>query len=732
MGISGLLPLLKSIQRPTELKKFAGETLGVDGYGWLHRGAVACAIELAQGKPTRKYVDFAMLRVRMFKHFGVTPYIVFDGDFLPSKAKTEESRAKRREESRKLGLELLRAGKPSQAHLELQKAIDITPEMTRHLIEELKKADVPYVVAPYEADAQLVYLERQGLISGIVSEDSDLLVFGAKRLLTKLDKYGQCVEINRRDFCAVREVSLTGWTDREFRHMAILSGCDYLDSVNNIGLKTAYRLIRKHKTPERIIKMLRFEGKHQIPDTYLDDFRRAELTFLHQRVYCPKKRDIVFLTEVDPSMNPDDMPFIGAPVDTELARAIAVGDVNPITKERITVPVPRSPGKRRISQALAPPAPPRTLGKPIDQYFKDKGHRRIPLGEMDPNCFNVEPDRNANPEAPPRPIVFPLPRPYVEGAEDALETPIRPYTSNAQAHRRRSEPFSKLLGVNFNEYSGNRRHTTGPVFEVYQDPNPAARPPKKARLCDDPPMDDSTVTPEKSKFFSEKPKPKPRKSLDEFMLSDDSIEEAFSNLPDSTFVVDSVTSSASVSQETVSSTEATSSSLASRDEVEVPASSPLRAGQTEPVAPKEEKSASKTPLGELLKDFSYGSTKPRVRMVHGLPTPASSVPATTPKGRSPVGMPTPMMTPLQRIGARAMRREPTKSARSSLKGLPSLPVNPAFVPLPKVDAEEVEALNQPLGSEDQLIPDSDAENDDTETTAPNPVRRLDLSKFRYH
>lgn len=50
----GLLPLLKSIHRPTELKKFAGETLGVDAYGWLHRGAIACAVDLAKGNPTRK------------------------------------------------------------------------------------------------------------------------------------------------------------------------------------------------------------------------------------------------------------------------------------------------------------------------------------------------------------------------------------------------------------------------------------------------------------------------------------------------------------------------------------------------------------------------------------------------------------------------------------------------------------------------------------------------------
>lgn len=56
MGVSGLFPLLKSIQRQSELKKYAGKTLGVDAYGWLHRGTIACSSELAQGKPTRKYV----------------------------------------------------------------------------------------------------------------------------------------------------------------------------------------------------------------------------------------------------------------------------------------------------------------------------------------------------------------------------------------------------------------------------------------------------------------------------------------------------------------------------------------------------------------------------------------------------------------------------------------------------------------------------------------------------
>lgn len=33
-----------------------------------------------------------MSRVKMLHHFGVTPYLVFDGDYLPSKAGTEAER----------------------------------------------------------------------------------------------------------------------------------------------------------------------------------------------------------------------------------------------------------------------------------------------------------------------------------------------------------------------------------------------------------------------------------------------------------------------------------------------------------------------------------------------------------------------------------------------------------------------------------------------------------------
>jgi len=390
MGVQGLLPLLKSIQRPTELKNFEGLTLGVDGYGWLHRAAYSCAVELGQGKPTTRYVTSALQRVRMLKHFGVKPYLVFDGDYLPSKAATEDSREKSRNDKKKLAMELLKAGKKALAAQEFQKCIDITPEMASNLIQQLKKMDIPYVVAPYEADAQLVYLERKGLIDGILSDDSDLLVFGAKRLLTKLDQYGHCIEINRRDFCACREVSLTGWTDQDFRRMAILSGCDYTKGLPGVGLKTAYRLLRKSKTPERVVQMVQLGGK-RVSENYLSEFYQAELTFLHQWVFCPEKRELVHLTDLDNRRTSEEMPYIGAYVEPSLARQIAEGDVDPITKTPIITAT--TPSKRRHSQAAAAAVPGPPSPKPITNYFK--GNNRIPMGAMDPNCFKIDEQRLA-------------------------------------------------------------------------------------------------------------------------------------------------------------------------------------------------------------------------------------------------------------------------------------------------------------------------------------------------
>lgn len=54
MGISGLLPVLKSIARPVHVSSYRGKRVAVDGYSWLHKGAYACSRELCEGTYTDK------------------------------------------------------------------------------------------------------------------------------------------------------------------------------------------------------------------------------------------------------------------------------------------------------------------------------------------------------------------------------------------------------------------------------------------------------------------------------------------------------------------------------------------------------------------------------------------------------------------------------------------------------------------------------------------------------
>lgn len=339
-----------------------------------------------------RHIDFVLNRVRMLLYFGVTPYLIFDGDDLPSKSGTETDRHKKRQDSKALGLELQRKGRAAEAYQELQKAVDVTPLMARQLIEELKKMNVQYVVAPYEADAQLVYLERQGIINGIISEDSDLLVFGAKRLLSKLDQHGDCIEINRADFTACREVSLIGWTDADFRHMCILSGCDYLPNIARMGLKTAYRSIRKYKSVERALRMLQFEGQFQVPADYLQNFKQAELTFLYQRVFCPKAGKLVTLTPLEDDVKLEELTFIGDDVEPKTAVGVAYGDLDPTTKEPLVV---KPLAVKHLASTLSRR---QTLGssaelkpkKPISSFFTPK---RVPLAELDPNSLTPSPSQ---------------------------------------------------------------------------------------------------------------------------------------------------------------------------------------------------------------------------------------------------------------------------------------------------------------------------------------------------
>ena len=302
MGIQGLLPQLKEIQNPVSLNRYSGQTLAIDGYAWLHRAACSCAYDLVLGNPTERYLQFFIKKFAMLKLYDIQPYLVFDGDSLPAKKSTELKRREKRIENKTIAERLWSSGERKNAMEYFQKCVDITPEMAKCIIDYCKLHGIRYIVAPFEADSQLVYLEHMNIVQGIISEDSDLLVFGCKRLLTKLNDFGECIEIARDDFNKLpRKFPLYELSNEQIITMVCLSGCDYTNGIAKIGLMKAVKLVQQHKTMEKILLSLQREGKLVVPVDFLKEYHQAMVAFRFQRVFCPISQQITSLNKLSDS-----------------------------------------------------------------------------------------------------------------------------------------------------------------------------------------------------------------------------------------------------------------------------------------------------------------------------------------------------------------------------------------------------------------------------------------------
>lgn len=333
MGISGLLPLLKNITRNVHISQYANQRVAIDAYCWLHRGAYSCSTELCQNIPTVKYINFCVSRVQLLRSFNITPVLVFDGGALPSKKGQEEKRRKKRREERAKAAEYLQQGNRTAANDCYRKAVDITPRMAHKLIKALQAEGIECIVAPYEADAQLAFLSHTGYVHSVISEDSDLLPFGCKRVLFKMDGDGNGKEIQLSDLGQNTPLRFHNFTHDMFRQMCILSGCDYLASITGLGVKKAHGLLNKYRTMDRVFRFLKNDRSFIVPPEYEEAFERAERTFLHQSVYDHINQRVIPLTPYPDGMDSSAFPFCGALIPDDLARLIASGQVDPYSYE---------------------------------------------------------------------------------------------------------------------------------------------------------------------------------------------------------------------------------------------------------------------------------------------------------------------------------------------------------------------------------------------------------------
>ena len=61
---------------------------------------------------------------------------------------------------------------------------------------------IEFLVGPYEADAQMAFMVKEGIADFAISDDSDLIAYGCPRVAMKLNPFGITQVFSQQDFKA--------------------------------------------------------------------------------------------------------------------------------------------------------------------------------------------------------------------------------------------------------------------------------------------------------------------------------------------------------------------------------------------------------------------------------------------------------------------------------------------------------------------------------------------------
>ncbi len=308
MGIRGLLPFIDAGRENILLTSLKGKVVGVDAYVWLYKGTYCCAKYIATGTQTSVHIEYFVSRVKKLLEVGIRPILVFDGVSPKMKSWQEDLRRARKEEKLHEAELELQKDSPDLIHVNslYKQAVSISHTDAVKAMKRCREIGVDCLVAPMESDAQLTYLQKIGLIDYIMSEDSDLLVYGHPtftKALYKVNFDNMSAElITLEKVFTAYSKKFPDFSFHMFQTMCILAGCDYLLSIKRVGISIAYKLTKEFKEIYPILDVLR-QRKYEVPASYLNDFKRCLNIFLHHSVYNPCTSSIMPLNDVPVTMD---------------------------------------------------------------------------------------------------------------------------------------------------------------------------------------------------------------------------------------------------------------------------------------------------------------------------------------------------------------------------------------------------------------------------------------------
>jgi DNA excision repair protein ERCC-5 len=233
-------------------------------------------------------------------------------------------------------------------------------EVTQTMVQEcqalLRLFGLPYITAPMEAEAQCAELVHLGLVDGIVTDDSDIFLFGGTRIYKNMfnaAKFVECYLLSDLE----KEYALDRYKLIRFAH---LLGSDYTEGIPGVGPVTALEILSDFSDLQEFstwcgrLQMARpqdLEGQLTTP------FRRKFRNTAQKRIFLPSafpdlRVDKAYL---EPEVDSDPQPFQWGVPDLDKLRSFLMATIG-WSQERtdeILVPVVRDMNRREVEGTQA-------------------------------------------------------------------------------------------------------------------------------------------------------------------------------------------------------------------------------------------------------------------------------------------------------------------------------------------------------------------------------------------
>ncbi len=255
------------VKHQTSLKENSGLTLSIDGYNILYQ--FLSSIRQPDGTPlmdssgrVTSHLSGIFYRTINLMEAGIKPVFVFDGKPSELKNRTIEARIMMKEKAKAELVEARAEGNEERVRSLSARTSHLTREMVQEARTLLDYMGVPNLVAPSEGEAQASMMSKKGLVDGVVSQDYDCLMFGAKRVFRNFTFFGRRKVPGRNMYINVvpeyidlnENLEKLQITHDQLIQIGILVGTDFNSGLYKVGAKTALNLMRKHGDIYKILE----------------------------------------------------------------------------------------------------------------------------------------------------------------------------------------------------------------------------------------------------------------------------------------------------------------------------------------------------------------------------------------------------------------------------------------------------------------------------------------------